>query len=594
VSAAIPDWLAPIVALLVARFDQPWALLLAVGAPIAVLLLLAARQRRRRARLARLASPALLARLLPSGIPRPPRLRAGVLAAAAALAGVALAGPRWGEERTVEHGSGIDVVLALDASLSMTATDERPSRLQHVKEEVRRLRDLSPGDRTALIAFAGRSYILTPLTVDDGAIDLFLENLDPSVVGQPGTALARAIRQGTELLGSARTGSDRALVLMSDGEGFDDEADVEQAARDAGDAGISVVTVGFGTTAGSTIPIVAGDTVLPKRDENGQIVVTHYSPHLLAAIAEAAHGTFIPADATDKAARIHAALAHLRAQERLLERGRSLAPRYQWFLAPAILLVLLDTLASARRRRPVRVTAPATSAAAASSPARPVPPRRAATPSVASLAALAMLAAGDSTGAPKGATPATPAPQIYREAIGAGDRSPRTMYNYGTSLLAADSLDGAVSALTLVASDHDAEVRYRALFNLGLAHLRRAHAASGDAQRTEFDAALTAYKHVLLMRPGDADATWNYELALRARDPSGGGGGGAGAKSSGGGRSGSNPSQPAPGSDDPGDGQLGKRQAEELLQSAAREERDVAGRKQRQNQTDVPPLGRDW
>ena len=71
------------------------------------------------------------------------------------------------------------MVLALDASLSMMAQDERPSRLERMKEEVRRLRAVSPGDRMGVLAFAGRSYVLSPLTIDEGALDLFLDNLDP-------------------------------------------------------------------------------------------------------------------------------------------------------------------------------------------------------------------------------------------------------------------------------------------------------------------------------------------------------------------------------------------------------------------------------
>jgi Ca-activated chloride channel family protein len=95
------------------------------------------------------------------------------------------------------------------------------------------------------------------------------------------------------------------------------------------------------------------------------------------------------------------------------------------------------------------------------------------------------------------------------------------------------------------------------------------------------------------MRPSDPDAKWNYELALKARQSGGGGGGGAGG--------GGGPQQPSPGQPQPSsstrnrpEGQLGKRQAEEILQSAAREERDVEGKKQRQTQTDVPPMGKDW
>jgi Ca-activated chloride channel family protein len=540
--------------------------------------LLLSRERRRRTRLARLGPPELVRRLVPPGALRRPRARRIVLPLAMLLAGIALAGPRWGEERTVERGSGVDVVLALDASLSMLATDERPSRLQRMKEEVRRLRDLSAGDRTALIAFAGRSYVLTPLTIDDGAIELFVDNLDPSVVGQPGTSLARAIRQGTELLGAAKTASDRAFVLMSDGEGFDDEADARAAAKEASDAGISIVTVGFGTPNGSTIPVAVGDTVLPKRDENGDVVVTRYSPQILQGIAEAAHGTFIPAEETDKAAKIHAALRTLRSQQRTLERGQARAPRFQLFLVPALLLLLFDTLFAERSVRPV------------AAPARRTPVTAAAA------GVVALLGVGDSTGhqgAP--APPPPPPPGVYAQAISGGDKSPRTQYNYGTALLATDSLDGAVSALTTVAGARETELRYRALFNLGLAHLRRGLAASGDAQRTELDAALGDYKRVLLMRPSDHDAKWNYELALRARQ-SGGGGGGGGA-GNGAGQQHPTPSgapQSPSGSGDRPEGQLGKRQAEEILQSAAREERDVEGKKQRQAQTDVPPQGKDW
>jgi len=116
-----------------------------------------------------------------------------------------------------------------------------------MKQEINRLRDLSPGDRFALLAFAGRSYILTPLTVDNSALDLFLQNLDPSIVGQGGSSLASALRQATNLLALNRTPGDRAIVLMSDGEGFDKPGrKYLPRARRARDMGISVITVGYG------------------------------------------------------------------------------------------------------------------------------------------------------------------------------------------------------------------------------------------------------------------------------------------------------------------------------------------------------------
>ena len=109
---------------------------------------------------------------------------------------------------------------------------------------------------SALIAFAGRSYVLSPLTVDAGALDLFLDNLDPSVVGQAGSSLARAIANGTALLMGTRSGADRALIVMSDGEAFEDMPDVITEARRAGQQGIHLVTVGFGSTEGSNNTLI--------------------------------------------------------------------------------------------------------------------------------------------------------------------------------------------------------------------------------------------------------------------------------------------------------------------------------------------------
>jgi Ca-activated chloride channel family protein len=259
----------------------PWALALAIVLPVVTAWLVAWGIRARRTRLARLGTPSMIARLAPSITQQRIWSAASRAGLATLLLGVAFAGPRWGVEQNVVKQSGVDVVLALDASLSMLATDEKPSRLQAMKQEIDRLRDLSPGDRFALLAFAGRSYILTPLTVDNSALDLFLQNLDPSIVGQGGSSLASALRQATNLLSLNKSQGDKAIILMSDGEGFDNPDEVLTEARRAGAMGFTVITVGFGTTQGSTIPIVENRVVTQKRDENGNIVVTHYDPALL-------------------------------------------------------------------------------------------------------------------------------------------------------------------------------------------------------------------------------------------------------------------------------------------------------------------------
>jgi Ca-activated chloride channel family protein len=409
--------------------------------------------------------------------------------------------------------------------------------------------------------------------VDDGALDLFLDNLDPSIVGQAGSAISRAISQGTDLLQASRSAGDRALVVMSDGEAFESTQEILLAAERAAKAGIAVVTVGFGTTDGSTIPIRDGDRVDVKRDENNEIVVTRYMPETLRATAAAAQGTFIDAAETDKATRIRRALQTLRTSARQVESGRSGTPRFQLFLLPALLLVIADTLGGSRRRR-VGVSA-----------ARAVP---------AAAAGLVMLANGCAL---PGAQASRAADQFaggqyaraaasYRTAISEGDERVEMLYNLGTALVAADSLDRALEPLERATLSDKDEVRYRALFNLGLAQLEigRAGARNADSTRRALATAVDLYKRVLLMRPGDGDAQWNYELALTELDQ----------QSSGGSSQQHNDPNPQPEPRDPPPPSLGRDQAEQLLSSAARDEQAVQGRKQRESRPTPPRRGKDW
>ena len=132
------------------------------------------------------------------------RLGAPALGLAAGLAAAALSGPRWGEERIVTETRGLNLVIAIDISRSMLAEDATPSRLARALREARRLVQDLDGDRLGLAAFAGTSYILSPLSVDGSALTLYLDALDPDVASEGGTALAPALSQGIELLRSSR------------------------------------------------------------------------------------------------------------------------------------------------------------------------------------------------------------------------------------------------------------------------------------------------------------------------------------------------------------------------------------------------------
>jgi len=504
--------MSPLLTMLYDAIEVPWLLILAIALPIVLVILLRRARKHRATRLARLGTLDTIRRLVPPTVfSVSGGWRAVRLATAALLAGVALAGPRWGVERSTVRSSGVDMVLAVDASLSMMATDERPNRLEQVKQEIRRLRALSPGDRVGLLAFAGRSYVLSPITVDGGALDLFLDNLDPSIVGQAGSSIAQTIAQGTSLLALTKSGADRALVIMSDGEAFEPQDEILAAARRAKEAGVSLVTVGFGTTQGSTIPETVGGRVTEHHDEQGQVVVSHYKPDVLQAAAAAAQGTFIPAEATDKAARIKSALARLRTQSRAMLGGEDRTPRYQWFLLPAILLLWLDTILAGRKGRRRREVAAAETAVAASF-------------------LLMFLTACGGSQAAVDATAAYKAKDYRRAAalfaqVARDEKSPGALYNYGTTLVAAESLPPAAEILDRAAEHADSTVRYRARFNSGYTHLVRGLAAPKDSAKPELEQALAGYKKVLIQQPNDPDAKWNYELALM-KEKSGGGGGG--------------------------------------------------------------------
>ncbi|MEP6780811.1 MAG: VWA domain-containing protein [Gemmatimonadaceae bacterium] len=552
--------------------DSPWALVFGLVLPLLVFVMLAWRERQRRTRLARYGDASATARLLGNVNFRNP-WRTVRLLSATLLLGLAMAGPRWGLARGAVSGRGIDMAIALDASLSMTATDEKPSRLERMKQEVRRLRAMSRADRVALIAFAGRSYILTPLTSDDGAIELFLDNLDPSVVGQAGSSLSRAIRQGTELLLASDGGSDRALVVMSDGEAFEPTDDITTAAQEAGQKGISLVTVGFGTTQGSTIPIRDGTVIREKRDDEGKVVITKYDPKTLEAAAKAAGGSFVDAGVSDKAARIRSALRTLRTARRVSDTSEDHVPRFAWLLVPALLLLLLDSLLAERGTRVVSFpTVPPKAVAqlmllcmflgpiALVSCAKPPD-------------AAALIASGDVAGALK---------EIRKE-FASGDTSVRARYNLGSALLASDSNPPATELLEGIRRGSDGEIRMRARFNAGLGELKMGRQPDNPEAQKQLLASVAAYKSYLLERPDDMDAKWNYELALRKPPPPNGGGGG----------SNNQKNQSPEDAEKKQNGSLDPKQAEALLNSAAREERDVQGRKQKQGRT-PPPGGKDW
>jgi Ca-activated chloride channel homolog len=255
----------------------------------------------RRWRRARSAVPAARRELvLPGGGASQGVLRGGVLGLGLSLLAVAAAGPQCGERTEIVKRTGIDLVVALDASNSMLARDVKPSRLERAKVEVTALLDRLQGDRVGLVVFAGEAFVQCPLTTDYSAAKLFLRAVDPGAMPQQGTAIAGALREARRVLdGGARGGAGKAVLLITDGE--DNQGDAAEAAKELGDAGIRVYAVAVGSEEGEPIPLVdaKGNVTGYKKDRDGRTVLTRTDAAGLRELTERAGGKVLSAGGAD-------------------------------------------------------------------------------------------------------------------------------------------------------------------------------------------------------------------------------------------------------------------------------------------------------
>jgi len=188
----------------------------------------------------------------PSGGQR--ALRALLLAAGcgALAAGLTVGGA----SEDVPEESDLQTVLVLDASNSMWARDVRPSRLERQRALAAELVRQVPG-QLGIVYFAGRGYVLSPLTEDRDAVLMFIQTLDPALVGQGGTSLAEGLRQGLDVLAGGKSVGRRILLVMTDGEATAESDEVAAELERAVRMRVPVFAVGLGTPEGARVPVPA-------------------------------------------------------------------------------------------------------------------------------------------------------------------------------------------------------------------------------------------------------------------------------------------------------------------------------------------------
>jgi Ca-activated chloride channel family protein len=260
-----------------------------------------------------------------------------LLGLAGALAIVAIARPQWGSVERASYERVREIVVALDLSRSMLATDVKPSRIERSRLLVQSLVEKLKGERIGLVVFAGSSFLQCPLSSDYEVLGGMLTELNPDFVPQGGTDFRAMLRVVADAMPGTAEGS-RFLVLLSDGE--DLGSDWAPEARVLRERGVRAITLGVGTPEGTTLPARDGGFV---KNEDGAVVLSRLVPATLEELARETDGVYRDASGwVDLAAEIETMVRASAGRTVSEEQRRVRIERFQWALVPAVVLLLLS------------------------------------------------------------------------------------------------------------------------------------------------------------------------------------------------------------------------------------------------------------
>ncbi len=266
-----------------------------------------------------------------------------------ALLIIAFARPRFGKGSVDIEASGIDILLAIDVSGSMEALDftlngKPANRLEVVKDAVGKFVQERPNDRIGMIAFAGRPYLVSPLTHDQ---DFLGKRLDGIKMGQveDGTAIGSAIASAASHLKDSDAKS-RIAILLTDGVNNAGAVNPLTAAEAAKALGIKIYTIGAGTM---------GEAPMPVTDRFGRRFLRNMpveiDEEMLGEVASSTGGQYYRATDTDSLERIYEAINDLETTTRKLKKYQQYDELFLWFLIPGLGLLLVETILTQTRFR---------------------------------------------------------------------------------------------------------------------------------------------------------------------------------------------------------------------------------------------------
>ena len=464
-----------------------------------LLIVLYARNESRRSKLLQqLVAARLLGRLAGTVSLRLRRLRFALFLLGLAALLVSLAQPRYGYTWEQSKRQGRDILIAIDCSRSMLATDLAPSRLGRAKLATQDLISQLQGDRVGLIAFAGTAFLQAPLTIDYGAVLDSLNELDTNIIPRGGTNIAAAITEADAAFGKGES-DNRCLIIMTDGEELESDAVTAAAAQKDH---MRIFTVGLGSADGSIIPVPGenGGTEFVK-DENGQIVKSRLDEDRLRKIAESTGGFYVhlqsgPAEMKQI---IQDGLGKMKEKDIDARMSRRPIERYQWPLSASLVLLVMSAILGERKWSTRRVTAPM------------------AVRAVALLLLLPLVAQAKNSGLEAYER------EDYKGAITEFDRqlqqrkdSAALNFDLGAAAYKSGDYAKALDAFSKAVTSPDPKLRAAAEYNLGNTLFEQGRAIEQKENRVRaWKDALQHYDQALKVTPGNKDAEYNRDVVRK-------------------------------------------------------------------------------
>lgn len=438
-------------------------------------------------------------------------LKFGLFLAGIICCFLALARPQYGHHWQEVKRKGIDILFAVDTSLSMGSEDVLPNRLSRAKLAILDFVDQLSGDRIGLMPFAGSAFLLCPLTVDYLAFEESLQAVDTGIIPEQGTNLAEAIRRAEAVL--RNDANHKILILITDGESL--QGDSIEAAEKAAAQGMSIFTIGVGTPAGELIPIGTNNQRDYVRGEDGNFVVSRLDEKTLQAIAAATAGLYAPLGNQGQGliSIYHDRLSRIPEQELAERRQKIPIDRFAWFLALALTFLVSECLLTSRK-----------SAGGLLLPGFFRPKKRVALLLLLPAVELIQPATGFATSPGEklfSAGEYDKAHTYYQKVLEGAPESAPIHYNLGATAYRRSRYDEAISSFSQALQSNDLALQEKAYYNLGNSYYRHGEATLNSApQKTmeQWQEALNAYTSALKLQPENEDASRNHDFVKRKLD----------------------------------------------------------------------------